>query len=211
MDSYEAFNSASAKTEEREESLFSGLHLDSDTQNNYFAPFQPSPVQMIKETLLYITEMLPEMKEMNQRTMIDLGSGDGRWPIVAAQKFGFQSVGIDIDEALVEQARQTAIQCSVQDKAQFIEGDFGSLKEVTTRKYSVCVCYLLPDSVVLPLVSELLWHHYKSGSVIVSPHFDLAQLRAADGDKQEGLQLWHKTASGAFLYRNPDTRTRLKH
>src|SRR5690606_10676483 len=38
----------------------------------------------------------------------DLGSGDGRIPVVAAQKYGARGVGIEIDPALVARARAIA-------------------------------------------------------------------------------------------------------
>ena len=38
----------------------------------------------------------------------DLGSGDGRIPIIAAQKYGARGVGIEIDPRLVARAQQNA-------------------------------------------------------------------------------------------------------
>jgi SAM-dependent methyltransferase len=53
----------------------------------------------------------------------DLGSGDGRIPIIAAQKYGARGVGIDIDGRLIAIARQHAHEGGVEDKVTFIEGD----------------------------------------------------------------------------------------
>jgi SAM-dependent methyltransferase len=53
----------------------------------------------------------------------DLGSGDGRIVILAAQKYGARGVGIEIDRKLVEISRQVAREGEVADRATFIEGD----------------------------------------------------------------------------------------
>ena len=46
----------------------------------------------------------------------DLGSGDGRIPIIAAQKYGASGVGIEIDPALVARARENARDAGVADR-----------------------------------------------------------------------------------------------
>jgi cyclopropane fatty-acyl-phospholipid synthase-like methyltransferase len=53
----------------------------------------------------------------------DLGSGDGRIIILAAQKYGARGVGIEIDPRLVEISRMVARDGDVADRATFIEGD----------------------------------------------------------------------------------------
>lgn len=201
MDANEAFN-LSYLDENDDDAPFSGLHLDTDLENNVYAPFQPSTLKMIKESLAFITASAPKPMNDNHWTLLDLGSGDGRWGIVAAQKFGFSSLGIDIDSRLVNKAKETARICGVEDRARFMDGDFGSLEElVVERAYDIVVCYLLPDSVVLPLVSGILWKHYLRGATVVSPHFDLSQLRRSGAEDSQKLDLWHRTPSGAFLYR----------
>jgi SAM-dependent methyltransferase len=53
----------------------------------------------------------------------DLGSGDGRIVILAAQKYGARAVGIELDPRLVEISRQVAREGEVAGRATFIEGD----------------------------------------------------------------------------------------
>jgi SAM-dependent methyltransferase len=53
----------------------------------------------------------------------DLGSGDGRIVIIAAQKYGARGVGVEIDPALVARARQNAREAGVADRVSFVEGD----------------------------------------------------------------------------------------
>jgi len=53
----------------------------------------------------------------------DLGSGDGRILILAAQKYGARGVGIELDPKLVEISRQVAREGEVADRVTFVEGD----------------------------------------------------------------------------------------
>ena len=53
----------------------------------------------------------------------DLGSGDGRIPIIAAQHYGARGVGIEIQPPLVQMARQVAREGGVEDRVTFVEGD----------------------------------------------------------------------------------------
>jgi SAM-dependent methyltransferase len=53
----------------------------------------------------------------------DLGSGDGRIPIIAVQKYGAKAVGIEIDPRLVELSWRNANEGLVADKVKFIVGD----------------------------------------------------------------------------------------
>jgi SAM-dependent methyltransferase len=56
----------------------------------------------------------------------DLGSGDGRIVIIAAQKYGARGVGIEIDPRLVKMAREVAREGAVEERVTFIEGDLFS-------------------------------------------------------------------------------------
>jgi SAM-dependent methyltransferase len=53
----------------------------------------------------------------------DLGSGDGRIVVLAAQKYGARGVGIELDRRLVEISRTVAREGEVADRVTFVEGD----------------------------------------------------------------------------------------
>ena len=53
----------------------------------------------------------------------DLGSGDGRIVILAAQKYGARGVGIEIDPKLVDISRQVARDAGLDTRVRFIQGD----------------------------------------------------------------------------------------
>src|SRR5262249_32500091 len=68
-------------------------------------------------------DMLRLAKVTASDVVYDLGSGDGRILIIAAQKYGARGVGIEIDPKLVALSRQIAREGEVADKVTFIEGD----------------------------------------------------------------------------------------
>ncbi len=53
----------------------------------------------------------------------DLGSGDGRIVILAAQKYGARGVGVELNPRLLEISRQVAREGEVTHRVTFIEGD----------------------------------------------------------------------------------------
>ncbi|MBK8063988.1 MAG: class I SAM-dependent methyltransferase [Betaproteobacteria bacterium] len=73
--------------------------------------------------------------------LIDLGSGDGRIVIGAAQR-GAQALGIDIDPTLVERAGARAQEAGVAARAQFRAQD---LFDTDLSQASVITMYLLPE------------------------------------------------------------------
>jgi len=96
----------------------------------------------------------------------DLGSGDGRIVILAAQKYGAAGVGVEIDRRLVEISRQVAREGQVDDRVAFIEGDL-----FTADISSATVVTLwLSDSVNLRLEAKLK-RELPPGARIVSHQF----------------------------------------
>ena len=78
--------------------------------------FTPTPAAAI-DVMLHLAHVTAA------DTVLDLGSGDGRIPILAAQKHGARGVGIEIDPALLDRARQVAAEGGVAERVSFIEGD----------------------------------------------------------------------------------------
>ena len=93
----------------------------------------------------------------------DLGSGDGRIVIMAAQEFGARGVGIDFDPKLIARARENARKAGVADKVTFIEGDIFA---ADIRPATVVTLYLF-DTLNLRLRPKLR-AELKPGSRVVS-------------------------------------------
>jgi cyclopropane fatty-acyl-phospholipid synthase-like methyltransferase len=97
----------------------------------------------------------------------DLGAGDGRIPVIAAQKYGARALGIEIDPALVELARQNAAEAQVTERVTFLLGDLftADLSEAT-----VVTMYLSPN--ILKQLEPGL-RALRSGTRIVSHQFPI--------------------------------------
>ena len=67
--------------------------------------------------------MLRLAKVTADDVVYDLGSGDGRMPIIAAQKYGARGVGIELDPRLVELSWRIANEAEVANRVSFIVGD----------------------------------------------------------------------------------------
>lgn len=120
--------------------------------------------------------------------LYDLGSGDGRIPIAAAQRFGVRGVGIDINPVRVREANANAETAGVTDLVTFKEAD---LFEEDISEASVVTLYLL-QSLNVKLRPKLL-AELKPGTRIVSHAFDMAdqwepeQTQEIDGTR---IYLW---------------------
>ena len=72
----------------------------------------------------FVAEAMLQLADVTRDDVVyDLGSGDGRILIIAAQKYGARGVGVEIDPKLVELARQNAREGEVADRVSFIQGD----------------------------------------------------------------------------------------
>ena len=97
----------------------------------------------------------------------DLGSGDGRIPITAAQKHGARAIGIDIDPQRIKEANENLAKAAVGDKVKFLNQD---LFTTDISDATVVTLYLLPslNLKVMPKLKAL-----KPGTRIVSHSFDM--------------------------------------
>ena len=117
----------------------------------------------------------------------DLGSGDGRIVILAAQKYRARGVGIEIDPRLVEISRQVAREGEVDDRVTFIEGD---LFAADLSKATVVTLWL--SETVNARLEAKLKRELRPGARVVSHQFPIGRWPpdrqiTADG---EDIYLW---------------------
>jgi predicted O-methyltransferase YrrM len=139
-----------------------GVHAQTATpQKAPDVPFVPTDEKIV-------VKMLEMARVTKADRLIDLGSGDGRIVITAARRYGAKGMGVEIDPALVQKARENAKAAGVADRATFVEGD---IFEANIRDATVITMYLLPD-VNMRLRPKLL-SDLKPGTRIVSHNYDL--------------------------------------
>ncbi len=125
-------------------------------------------IPYVTTTQAVIDAMLEAAKVGPGDVLVDLGSGDGRIPITAAQRFGIPASGVEINPDLVEQARLTAEASGVGGKVTFSSGDlFG----YDLSRATVVTAFLLP-SVNLRLRAKLL-AELPVGARVVTHKFDM--------------------------------------
>jgi SAM-dependent methyltransferase len=115
-----------------------------------------------------VAKMLELAKVKKDDFLYDLGSGDGRIVISAAQKFGTKGVGIELRPELVQQANQNAQAAGVSDRVQFLQQD---LFKTDISKATVVTLYLLPNLNLK--LRPTLFRVLKPGSRIVSHDFNM--------------------------------------
>lgn len=126
---------------------------------NSLAPYVVSP-QRIVERMLELAELKPN------ETLYDLGSGDGRIIITAAQRFRAKAVGVEISDALVASSTERIARLGLQGRANVIHGD---LLQVDLSPADVVTIYLMTGSneILRPNLEKYL----KPGARVVSHEY----------------------------------------
>ncbi len=115
-----------------------------------------------------VLEMLELARVTADDVVYDLGSGDGRIVILAAQTYHARGVGIEIDPRLVEVSRQVAREADVSDKVQFVEGDL-----FTADISSATVVTLYLSTTMNQRLQPKLRRDLRPGTRIVSHQFGI--------------------------------------
>lgn len=135
-----------------------------------------------------VNEMLALAKVTKNDVIYDLGSGDGRIPITAAQKFGTRGIGIDINPERIKEANANAQKAGVTDRVKFLNQD---LFTTNISEATVVTLYLLPRLNVK--LRPQLFKQLKPGTRVVSHDFDMGEWKPDRVVKtQEGstIYLW---------------------
>ena len=141
----------------------------------FFAPTRP----VIVDAMLALARVAPG------DVVFDLGSGDGRIVILAAQKYGAAGVGIEIDPRLVQISRDVAREGAVDDRVAFIEGD---LFTADISKATVVTLYL--NRTTNLRLEQKLKQELRAGTRIVSHQFSIGTWKPDKTSVVEGVELF---------------------
>lgn len=108
-------------------------------------PFLQTPDALIEPLLRFADLRSDEL-------LIDLGCGDGRIPIAAAQRFGCRARGVEFDTDLVERAHREIARSEVADLVEVVLGDAST---ASLDQAGVVVAFL-PVSTLATIVPEVL-------------------------------------------------------
>jgi SAM-dependent methyltransferase len=149
-------------------------------------PYVPTPPEVVDAML-----KLAGVKAND--VVIDLGCGDGRIVIAAAQKYGARGLGIDLNPERIKEANENAQKAGVK-RVQFIEKN---LFDADLHEASVVTLYLLPE--VNRRLRPKLLKELKPGTRIVSHSFDMGDWKPEKEQSINGrrIYLWTVPAAGA--------------
>ncbi len=136
--------------------IFGQIYLQ---ERPFDVPYVPSKPEVV-------SSMLRMAKVTKDDILYDLGCGDGRIVITAAQLFGTRGVGIDIDPQRIRESKENAVAAKVEHLVKFIEQD---LFQADFHEASVVSLYLL-TSVNLRL-RPILLRQLRPGTRIVSHNY----------------------------------------
>ena len=153
--------------------------------------FVPTPHEVVDA-------MLKVAKVGKDDVLYDLGSGDGRIPITAAQKYGIaRGIGIDINPQRIKEANENLRKARVGERVRFVNAD---LFESDLSDATVITLYLLPE-LNLKLLPKLL-KEVKPGTRIVSHAFDMGTWKPEQSLDISGRKVyfWMIPAPGTASY-----------
>jgi ubiquinone/menaquinone biosynthesis C-methylase UbiE len=125
------------------------------------APYIPSP-QIVVDRMLELARIRPG------ETVYDLGSGDGRILITAAQKFKAKAVGIELSPELCKATKAKVERLGLQDMVKVLQAN---LLKVDLSGANVVTIYLLTSS--NSRLKPNLEKYLKTGARVVSNDFEI--------------------------------------
>ncbi|HUS07932.1 MAG TPA: class I SAM-dependent methyltransferase [Bryobacteraceae bacterium] len=154
------------------------------------APYVASPQQIVDK-------MLQAASLKTGDTIYDLGCGDGRVLITAAQKYGVKAVGVELSETLAKSTQERVKRLSLQDQIQIIHGN---LMDVNLSSADAVFIYLETGSNdrVRPNLEKFL----KPGARVVSHDFAVRGWRP---QRIEKIEIYNRPHT-IYVYEMPPVR-----
>ncbi len=154
---------------------------------NWLGPFVPTPAAVVNAGL--------ELAKVGADDLVyDLGSGDGRIILAAAQRFQARSVGIEWNPALCEKTSAAIQRLGLEGRVRVIQGDIFN-QDVSSA--TVVTGYLLPKS--WERLAPILARQLRNGVRVVSVNYPIPGWRVVEEKQLRGES---KTVSwDLYLYR----------
>jgi SAM-dependent methyltransferase len=161
----------------------------SDFRNN-LAPYVNSPEQAV-DKMLELAKLKPG------ETLYDLGCGDGRILIAAAEKYKVRAVGIEISEHLARTAAENVKRAGLQSQVKVIHGDF-----MRTNLSDANVVTLYLATTANDRLRPNLEHYLHPKTRVVSYDYPIPGWKPIDTSETEGH---HGATHTIYLYEVPNS------
>ena len=160
-----------------------------DFKNN-LAPYVGSPEHAV-DKMLEMAHLKPG------ETLYDLGCGDGRILVAAAEKYRVKAVGIEISDHLARTAAEKIKKAGLQNQAKVIHGDF-----MRTDLSSANVVTLYLATTANDTLRPNLEHYLKPKTRVVSYDYPIPGWQPIDTSETAGSQGATHTI---YLYEVPNS------
>ena len=147
--------------------------------SNRLAPFVTSPQSVVDK-------MLEAADLKSGEVVYDLGSGDGRVLISAAQKYGARGVGVEIAEPLVKSTNDRLRQLNLANRVKIINED---MMKVDLSPADVVIIYL--ESKTNEMLRPNLEKYLRPGTRVVSHDFVVKGWKPARVERIEAFNRPH--------------------
>ena len=157
---------------------------------NNLAPYVAAPERAV-DKMLALANLRPG------ETLYDLGCGDGRILIAAAERYSAKAVGIEIGEGLAEKASENVRKHGLENQVKVIHGDFMS---TDLSSANVVTLYLAPiaNDTLRPNLERYLRPHAR----VVSYDYPIPGWKAIETETSNGH---HGDTHMIYLYEVPDS------
>jgi SAM-dependent methyltransferase len=171
-------------------------------QTSTFGTQQPAPGEYLEHLVPYVPTPLDVVQRMLEVAKVapddmvyDLGSGDGRIVIMAAQKFQARAVGVELDPNLYKQSFDHVKELGIEDRVTILHEN---MFRVDVHRATVVTLYLLTsvNERLRPQLEKQLRH----GARVVSHDF---MIPGWETEKEEEFVSKNGVSHKIYLYIRP--------
>jgi cyclopropane fatty-acyl-phospholipid synthase-like methyltransferase len=128
------------------------------------------------QTPIQVAEKMIQLADLKAgQKHFDIGAGDGRLVTMAAQETGSSSIGVEIEEELVQRARLEIERLKLEDRASIIHDDF---LNVDLSEADVVTVYLSPTG--NERLRPKLERELKKGARVISHDFEISDWKPSE-------------------------------
>jgi SAM-dependent methyltransferase len=167
-----------------------GQQSSLDDFKNNLAPYVNSPEHAVEK-------MLDMANLKTGETLYDLGCGDGRILIAAAERYKVKAVGIEISEHLAKRAAENVKKAGLQDRVRVVHGNF---MQTDLRQANVVTLYLATTA--NESLRPNLERYLRPNTRVVSYDYPIPGWKAINTSETEGL---HGATHTIYLYEVPNS------
>ena len=159
-----------------------------DDYKNNLAPYVTSPEHAVEKML--------DMASLKPGEMLyDLGCGDGRILIAAAQKYKANAIGIEISDHLARRATENVKKAGLQEHVKVVRGNF---MQTDLSRADVVTLYLATTA--NESLRPNLEHYLRPNTRVVSYDYPIPGWKPIETSATEGL---HRAQHTIYLYEVP--------